>query len=139
LWGAHYSSSPRTLFVDRPVAQRFDQLPLDGIEELKRAARRAAWVVPLLDRFRHMTISHGVPCYTPDNRSLVGPAPEVEGLFVLAGCNEMGVTHAPGFGKVVAEQVVHGESRLTSASSWQPGRFDSSLRTGADVLARLGG
>lgn len=139
LWGAHYSAPPRTLFVDRPVAERFDQLPHDGIRELQRAAQRAAAVVPLLARYRSITVSHGVPCFTADNRSLVGAIPGLEGLFVLAGCNEMGVTHAPGFGKVIAELVVHGAADLTSVSPWHPGRFDDALRTGADVLARLDG
>lgn len=139
LWGAHYLSPPRTLFVDAPVAERFDQLPLDGIEELKRAAQRAASVVPLLGRYRSVTVAHGAPCYTADNRSLIGAVPELEGLFVLAGCNEMGVTHAPGFGKVTAELIVSGTSSLTSVSAWRPDRFDGELRSGADVLARLGG
>ena len=138
LWGAHYSAAPRLMFVDQPVAARFDQLPLDGIQELQRAGERAASVVPLLARYRSITVAHGVPCYTPDNRSLVGAIPQLEGLFVLAGCNEMGVTHAPGFGQVLAEMVVHGASRLTSTEPWRPERFDGLVHTGRDVLARLG-
>lgn len=139
LWGAHYSAAPRLTFVDRPVAGRFDQLPLDGIQELQRAGERAAAVVPLLGRYRSITVAHGVPCYTPDNRSLVGAVPDLEGLFVLAGCNEMGVTHAPGLGRVLAELVVHGAPRLTSCEPWRPERFDGIVATGGDVLARLGG
>ncbi len=139
LWGAHYSAAPRLMFVDQPVAPRFDQLPLDGIQELQRAGQRAASVVPLLDRYRSITVAHGVPCYTADNRSLVGAIPQLEGLFVLAGCNEMGVTHAPGFGKVLAELVVHGSARLTSAEPWRPERFDGVVHSGGEVLARLGG
>jgi sarcosine oxidase, subunit beta len=139
LWGAHYSAAPRLMFVDQPVASRFDQLPLDGIQELQRAGQRAASVVPLLDRYRSITVAHGVPCYTADNRSLLGAMPQLEGLFVLAGCNEMGVTHAPGFGKVLAELVVHGSPRLTSAEPWRPERFDGVVHTGGEVLARLGG
>jgi glycine/D-amino acid oxidase-like deaminating enzyme len=139
LWGAHYSAAPRLMFVDRPVAGRFDQLPLDGIQELQRAGKRAAAVVPLLARYRSITVAHGVPCYTPDNRSLVGAVPDLEGLFVLAGCNEMGVTHAPGFGRVLAELIVHGAPRLTSCEPWRPERFDGIVATGGDVLERLGG
>ena len=138
LWGAHYSAAPRLMFVDRPVPGRFDQLPLDGIQELRRAGKRAATVVPLLARYRSITVAHGVPCYTPDNRSLVGAVPDLEGLFVLAGCNEMGVTHAPGFGRVLAELLVHGAPRLTSSEPWRPGRFDGIVATGGDVLAQLG-
>jgi sarcosine oxidase, subunit beta len=139
LWGAHYSCSPRTMFVDRPVAERFDQLPLDGVEELRRAAARAAPVVPLLGSYRSTTVAHGVPCYTADNRSLVGPVPELEGLFVLAGCNEMGVTHAPGFGKIIADMIVHGESALAPADAWRPDRFDGQLSSARDVLRRVDG
>jgi sarcosine oxidase subunit beta len=139
LWGAHYSSSPRTMFVDRPVAERFDQLPLDGVQELQRAAARAASVVPILGRYRSITVAHGAPCYTADNRSLVGPVPELDGLFVLAGCNEMGVTHAPGFGKIIADLIVHGESALAPSDAWHPDRFDSQLCSASDVLRRIDG
>ena len=139
LWGAHYGAAPRLMFIDGPVAARLDQLPLDGIRELQRAGERAAVVVPLLARYESITVAHGAPCYTPDNRSLVGAVPKLEGLFVLAGCNEMGVTHAPGFGRALAELIVHGASRLTSCQPWRPERFDGDVSTGADVLARIGG
>jgi hypothetical protein len=35
--------------------------------------------------------------------------------------------------------IVSGASSLTSVSAWRPDRFDGELRSGADVLARLGG
>jgi sarcosine oxidase, subunit beta len=135
LWGAHYAAPPRTAFVDRPLMERFDQLPLDGIDELRRAATRAAASVPALGRYTSVTVAHGAPCFTPDNRSLVGPVDEIGGLFVLAGCNEMGVTHAPGFGRALAERIVHGAGRLASIEPLRPGRFGDSLGTEGDVLA----
>jgi glycine/D-amino acid oxidase-like deaminating enzyme len=137
LWGAHAEAPPRHQFVDATVPERFDQLPLDGVEEIHQAAKRAATVVPLLGRFRSLTVAHGAPCYTPDNRSFVGEIPAIEGLYVLAGCNESGVTHAPGFGRVIAERIVHGEGRLAPLTGWRVDRFGDDMRTEQDVVERL--
>jgi sarcosine oxidase, subunit beta len=137
LWGAHAEAPPRHLFVDAPVPERFDQLPLDGVDEIHQAAKRAAAVVPLLARFRSLTVAHGAPCYTPDNRSFVGEVPGIEGLFVLAGCNESGVTHAPGFGRVIAERIVQGDGELAALTSWRLDRFGDDFHTEQDVVERL--
>lgn len=137
LWGAHYDAPPRELFVDQPVPERFDQLPLDGVHELRHAADRAAAVVPLLGRHRSVTAAHGAPCYTPDGRSFVGEVPGIDGLHALAGCNETGVTHAPGFGRALAEHIVTGASSLAPLSPWRLDRFGDGLRSGRDVMASL--
>lgn len=66
----------------------------------------------------------GMPCYTPDRRHVVGPIPGLDGLHVLAGDCEAGVTHGPGLGRLVAETCVTGSSDWLDTSDYCPSRFD---------------
>jgi sarcosine oxidase subunit beta len=83
-------------------------------------------MMPDLPKVERMTASWGAPTYTADYRPLVGPVPGVQGLFAIAGCNEAGVTHAPGFGKVISELVLEGDARLTSIEPFRLDRFGES-------------
>ncbi len=50
--------------------------------------------------------TQGVPVYTVDRTFIAGPVPQVQGLYVLTGDNEAGVTHGPALGRLVAEHVM---------------------------------
>lgn len=65
----------------------------------------------------------GVPCMTADRKFYAGPVPDVDGLFVLAGDNEAGVTHGPGIGRVLAQIVTAGTSDWVDASPYRLDRF----------------
>ena len=52
----------------------------------------------------------GVPCFTDDDLFIAGAVPRASGLFIIAGCNEGGVSHGPGLGKMTAELIVDGHS-----------------------------
>ncbi|MEY9863820.1 sarcosine oxidase subunit beta [Catenulispora sp. GAS73] len=65
----------------------------------------------------------GIPCMTPDRKFLAGPVPGVEGLHVLTGDNEAGVTHGPGLGRLLADVVLDGGSDWVDPSSYRLDRF----------------
>lgn len=50
--------------------------------------------------------TQGVPVYTVDRTFIAGPVPRVQGLYVLTGDNEAGVTHGPALGRLIAEHVM---------------------------------
>lgn len=133
LWGAKFAAAPRRAFVDQDPPERFDQLPLDGYAEMRAALEPASAFVPLLARARSATVAFGAPTYTPDGRAFLGPVPGVEGLYAVGGCNEAGVTHAPGFGRALAELVVAGAPRLCSIEALALDRFGDRYRTTSDV------
>ncbi len=133
LWGSKFTAAPRRAFVDRDPPERFDQLPLDGYLEMGEALAPATAFVPRLADAQSATVAFGAPTYTPDGRSCVGPVPGVEGLYVVGGCNEAGVTHAPGFGRVLAELIVSGAPRLCSLDALALDRFGDRYRTTHDV------
>ena len=49
---------------------------------------------------------------SPDHHAILGPAPEVEGLYYANGFSGHGVMHAPATGKVVADLIVKGSTEI---------------------------
>lgn len=137
VWGATYSAPPHFSFIDGEIPHRFDQLPLDGLVQVQGFAKAASRAMPILARETSMRLAHGVPCFTPDRVGLVGPMLQHEGLWVAAGCNEGGVTHGPGYGRVIADLLVSGQTKVTDASRLRPNRLDDKYPTLADVTAEL--
>ncbi|GAA5100040.1 NAD(P)/FAD-dependent oxidoreductase [Nocardia iowensis] len=134
LWGGTYDTYPRNILLDAPMPERLDEIPYDGVRELLRVAARADTVMPVLARQSSITVKHGAPCYTPDWRALVGPVAAVEGLYALTGDNEAGLTHGPGYAKVLTDLLLHGTSDLTSAADWSPNRFNDRYTTQTAVI-----
>jgi len=85
----------------------FDQLPADlaHIEPLFAAAMHR---VPALESAGVQVFFNGPESFTPDDRYLLGEAPEVRGLYVAAGFNSIGIQSAGGAGKVLADWIVDG-------------------------------
>lgn len=85
----------------------FETLPEDlaHIEPLLEAAARR---VPALQSTGVQVFFNGPESFTPDDRYLLGPNPEVEGLYVAAGFNSIGIQSAGGAGRVLADWIVDG-------------------------------
>jgi 4-methylaminobutanoate oxidase (formaldehyde-forming) len=64
--------------------------------------------VPSLDGVGVRTFFCGPESFTPDLHPMLGPAPEVDNLFVAAGLNSLGILLGGGVGSVVAQWVVDG-------------------------------
>ena len=65
--------------------------------------------MPLLESAGIHTFFNGPESFTPDDRYLLGPSPEVENFFVAAGFNSVGIQSGGGAGKALAEWIVGGE------------------------------
>jgi 4-methylaminobutanoate oxidase (formaldehyde-forming) len=50
----------------------------------------------------------GPESFTPDVRPMLGPAPELDGYFVAAGMNSLGILMGGGIGNVMAQWIVDG-------------------------------
>ncbi len=85
----------------------FEQLPADlsHIEPLFASAMRR---VPALESAGVQLFFNGPESFTPDDRYLLGEAPEVRGLYVAAGFNSIGIQSAGGAGKVLADWIIDG-------------------------------
>lgn len=60
---------------------------------------------------------------TPDHHPIIGPAPGLEGFYLVNGFSGHGVMHSPAAGRMIAERVLHGESRFMDATPLEISRF----------------
>jgi len=60
---------------------------------------------------------------TPDAMPIIGPAREVEGLFMVAGFSGHGFQHSPAAGRVLAEIIVDGKARDFDGAAFSFDRF----------------
>lgn len=136
-WGCNYEGDPRYEFVARELPEHLDGLSLACVAEMERAAQEVARAVPGLTTSKIVGAAHGAPCFTPDLRPVIGELPSVPGLYVLAGDNYAGVTHAPGAGRLLAELVTGAPSPSVDPRPYRPERFGSEYRDGAEVVAAM--
>ncbi len=80
----------------------FDELPGD-FEQFAPVLEQAIQRMPLLEDAGVQTFFCGPESFTPDDRYHLGESPELDGLFVAAGFNSIGIQSAGGVGKVAAE------------------------------------
>lgn len=78
--------------------------------------------VPCLKNVPAMKSVCGLESFTPDGEFLLGPAPEVRGIWSACGFCAHGVSGAGGVGKVTAEWIVNGDPGL-DMKSMELGRF----------------
>lgn len=85
----------------------FDTLP-DDQEHLLPVFEQAMHRIPKLEQTGIQLFLNGPESFTPDDRYILGEAPELRNFFVLAGFNSIGIQSAGGAGKVLAEWIVEG-------------------------------
>jgi len=64
--------------------------------------------IPALTETGIRKFYNGPESFTPDNQFLLGPAPELNGFYVAAGLNSVGIAVAGGAGRALAEWIVEG-------------------------------
>ncbi len=60
---------------------------------------------------------------TPDHHAIIGPAPNVNGLYFVNGFSGHGVMHSPASGRIAAELILQGHSDLIDAAQLSVERF----------------
>jgi glycine cleavage system T protein len=93
----------------------FDQLP-DDFDHFEPVLEKAIERMPALEHAGIQTFFCGPESFTPDDRYHLGPAPEVENLFIAAGLNSIGIQSAGGIGKVLADWINDGHPPMDLAS-----------------------
>lgn len=90
----------------------FDELPGHMEEQLMPVLEDAMVRVPMLADMGWRSFFCGPESFTPDDQFHVGQVPDVQGYFVAAGLNSVGIQSAGGLGKVCAEWMNDGLSPL---------------------------
>jgi glycine/D-amino acid oxidase-like deaminating enzyme len=60
---------------------------------------------------------------TPDHHAIIGPAPDVEGLYFVNGFSGHGVMHSPASGRITADLILNGHCELIDVSQIGLQRF----------------
>ena len=85
----------------------FGTLPPDW-ERMEPYLGKAMDRIPSLAQIGVRTFFCGPESFTSDVRPLLGPAPELDGYFVAAGLNSLGILSGGGVGSMVAHWIVDG-------------------------------
>jgi len=86
----------------------FDQLPED-FAHFEPILEQAIKRFPALENAGIHTFFNGPESFTPDDRYLLGEAPNLRNFYVAAGFNSIGIQSAGGAGKALAEWMDAGE------------------------------
>jgi len=90
-----------------PESFCFDELPED-LDHFTPILEKAIARLPILESTGIATFFNGPESFTPDDRYLLGEAPELKNFYVAAGFNSIGIQSAGGAGKALAEWIVGG-------------------------------
>ena len=85
----------------------FDSLPED-YDHIAPLVESAINRMPILAETGIRLFFNGPESFTPDDRYLLGPSPDVTGLFIAAGFNSIGIQSSGGAGKVLADWILDG-------------------------------
>ena len=86
----------------------FDQLPED-VDHFAPILEQAVKRLPVLETAGIHTFFNGPESFTPDDRYLLGEAPNLSHFYMACGFNSVGIQSAGGAGKALAEWMDTGE------------------------------
>ena len=97
-----------------PAGAEFVELPEDW-EHFELPMTNAIELLPVLEEAPIRRFLNGPESFTPDNKFVLGEAPELARFFVVAGFNSQGILSAAGAGKVMSEWIVEGQPTVDLA------------------------
>ncbi len=97
-----------------------DHLALD-VRVLRRLADAVREQFPIFQGVSLREHRGGLPTMTPDGEHIVGPVPNIHGLWIAGGCNVGGLSIAPAVGEILGEWITTERAPL-DLSQLSPGR-----------------
>jgi glycine cleavage system T protein len=94
-----------------PEDFEFDSLPED-FDHFEPILEKAVGRFPVLGQAGIQTFFNGPESFTPDDRYILGEAPELRNFFVAAGFNSVGIQSAGGAGMMLAEWMDKGNAPM---------------------------
>ena len=76
----------------------------------------------------------GLPTITPDGHHIVGPVPNLEGFYVISGCNVGGLSISPALGRALADLILDGRCE-PDLHPYYVERFGDAYRDPAELAA----
>ena len=111
-----------TMFAERSADP--DNFPQRATQEsLSEVCEMACRRIPALKNAELMRGITGVYDMTPDSRAMLGPVPEIPGLYLVAGFSGMGFKISPAVGIGMAEVILEGQAHSVDISDFRATRF----------------
>jgi sarcosine oxidase subunit beta len=95
---------------------------------LEQVVEHSLHRAPALGEAGAKTAWAGLRSLTPDDNPILGEAPHLKGFFNDCGWCGHGVMNAPGGGMVLADLIIHGETKLVDVTAFRADRFEGWLR-----------
>lgn len=103
-----FEPSPQSIELETKPAS-FTTRDLDPpVQVMDEARRRLAPIFPVVDTLPVAERLQGMTTFAPDGAYLVGPVPNVEGLYLATGCAALGIAGSAAVGKWLANWIVDG-------------------------------
>ena len=119
----------------QPASFSTDDVPLD-LGLLRALSAQVAAEVPAAESVPVAEHRGGLFTMSPDGRFVVGPVPDLPGLWVASGCNGSGFSSSPALGEALADWITSGAAP-PGVEALSPGRFDPLLTDDALVTRGL--
>jgi glycine/D-amino acid oxidase-like deaminating enzyme len=97
-----------TTYEDLPAGFRTADIE-EPVAVMEEARERLAPIFPVLSELETVAYKRGLTTFAPDGAYLVGPVPQVEGLFVATGCAALGIAGSAAVGRWLAGWVAWGD------------------------------
>ncbi|MGD2015962.1 MAG: FAD-dependent oxidoreductase, partial [Desulfobacterales bacterium] len=95
------------------VSNNFNSNLLDAdFDHFIQLAEPATQRTPCLEEAGIRKLVNGPEGFTPDGDAIMGPAPELDNVFVAVGFNAFGIAAGGGAGRMMAEWIIEGEPSL---------------------------
>jgi len=107
---------PADRLVDPENPPRADAIVTGQPHRVREFVREIEHVMPLLKDAEVEDTMGGLPTFTDDLHFIAGRVPSYDGLYLMSACQEGGITHGPGLGKMIADLVVDGHSAWDQAA-----------------------
>ena len=77
----------------------------EPVQVMEEARRRLSPIFPVLEGMGIAAYKRGLTTFAPDGAYLIGPVPQVEGLFAATGCAALGIAGSAAVGRWLADWI----------------------------------
>ncbi|HEY6711039.1 MAG TPA: FAD-binding oxidoreductase, partial [Rubrobacter sp.] len=81
----------------------------EPVQVMEEARGRLAPIFPVLEGMGIAAYKRGLTTFAPDGAYLIGPVPQVEGLFAATGCAALGIAGSAAVGRWLADWIARGD------------------------------
>jgi sarcosine dehydrogenase len=103
-----FEPDPTSYDLELPAGFRTSEIE-EPVQVMEEARERLTPVFPILEGLGIAAYKRGLTTFAPDGAYLIGPVPQVEGLFAATGCAALGIAGSAAVGRWLASWIARGD------------------------------